>query len=389
MKPQDRQSYLQEMHYGPQGKPTGPALGREAALGALGTVLPETQHPLRDAATATVKDATNPSEIAKTALTSGMYPAVKMGIGLGRQLLHGAGDVAPVLGKLTPGGGFGSTITKDEAERAAHGAGEIGGTIAPAVLPEAVKPVARGAGAALENTGRFANTPLPTGIDRFRNVTPAGVVGGTAGGFIGHHLGVPVIGESGGAAAGMIGATAAAKGAETLGARLREWGGYEPPPVQRDLSGVKPLSRIPKSRMIPDLRDAPPKISQLSPPGRPIPDLRDAPVKVSPLPSAGRMIEDTRDAAPVPVKSSGPGLPPKRMIPDLRDAPREPPRIIDPTAPVRSRGGLEIPGQSYEAAHSGEGGAAWGVKIPELINKAKFGDVDAQAVLRRKNISWR
>ena len=112
----------------------GHPLLREATLGALGTVLPESQHPLQDAGRSLLQQSTDPAELAKTAAFP-IYPLVKAGIGLGKQAVGALGEAAPALSKLTPGGGWGGTITEDEAERAVHGTGTIAGMAAPLALP--------------------------------------------------------------------------------------------------------------------------------------------------------------------------------------------------------------------------------------------------------------
>ena len=121
-------------------------------------------------------------------------------------------------------------------------------TAAMSLIPGG-KPLARGAGAVMENAGRLANTRFPTGIgtSRFQEVTPAGLVGLGVGGFLGHHLGVPGAGELGGAVTGATAATGLAKALEKGGAALREAGGYERPEPYVPLAErgkMKPLKRL-------------------------------------------------------------------------------------------------------------------------------------------------
>lgn len=149
--PKTQADYLNEIHYSGERAPTvpstepggiqKPAVGRELALGALGTVAPETQHPITDLAKSFIPSA---KDVGLTALTGGMYPMVKAGMGVGQQLYGAGKEIMPILPKLTPGGGMGSTITPEEAEKAAHGAGTIAGYGIMAAAPE----VARGVSSA-------------------------------------------------------------------------------------------------------------------------------------------------------------------------------------------------------------------------------------------------
>src|SRR5579862_6820276 len=147
--PKTQADYLNEIHYSgaraptvpstEPGEKTTPAVGREMALGALGTVAPETEHPMRDLGKSVLSQMA-PAELAKTALTGGLYPATKAGIGLGEQLLGAAKEMAPVLGSMVHGGLYGGTnLTPEQQETAAHGLGAGIGMAAPIVIPEALK----------------------------------------------------------------------------------------------------------------------------------------------------------------------------------------------------------------------------------------------------------
>jgi hypothetical protein len=104
------------------------AIGREAALGFLGSAFPETQHPLTDMAKSMQPDMTSGwTYIDPTGIGRAVY-------GVGKGIIRAGREILPVLPKLTPGGGMGTTITPEEAETAAHGAGGLAGYAAQATL---------------------------------------------------------------------------------------------------------------------------------------------------------------------------------------------------------------------------------------------------------------
>jgi hypothetical protein len=128
----------------------------------------------------------------------------------------------------------------------------LGTSTAAMMMAPGGKPVARGAGAVMENAGRLGSTPIGNLRYRGVGVTPANIIGALGGAKTGAMLhGVPeapYIGTVAGAAAG----DALARGVESGGAALRRWGGYEPPapPASVRYPDFKPPTPVAASRYL-------------------------------------------------------------------------------------------------------------------------------------------
>lgn len=312
--------YLNHIHYSGYRAPTvpstepgeaeRPAIGRELALGTLGTVAPESEHPIADLAKSLVPSG---KDIGLTALTAGAYPIAKAGMGLAQQIYGAGKEIAPIIPKMVPGGGGNAPITKDEEEQVAHGVGILAGMAIPALAgeEEPVRPAARAVGTGIESTARFSRTPISDMSFRGFPVTPARLVGGMAGAKLGALSGQP----EGVLAAGIGGVALgdrAAQGMESLGSKIKAWGGGEP--IAPLPTKAKPIPKVPRPSYKGIVREEP---EPLSPP----PPLRYS-VKT----------EDTATKT-----STKPAQPPKPVFSVKPSAIEEQPLIIQPGEGAPSR----------------------------------------------------
>jgi len=165
---------------------------REAALGLLGNVLPESEHPIRDLASGAMRSLTDPKELALSA--SGIGP-----------LVHSAQTLY----------GLGRDAFSGDSERMAHAGGQAAGLgiMGATAAPEAAEAGIRGIGRGIESTGSFVKNPA---------------VGVATGGAIGTLRGNPFQDAYiGGRLSPWIG-----KGMEAVGRKLGDVG------IERDAMGV-------------------------------------------------------------------------------------------------------------------------------------------------------
>lgn len=163
----------------PANAPSQPgtsAIGREFALGALGTVAPETQSPLMDMAKGAQPNFRNPMTYIDPAGVG------RGAVGIAQKLGQGISEVAGNFAELTPGRRLGGTPIPNEAqEEIAHGAGilstlGLGGLTAARTKPlanvqatqaaEIATKRANNLSAALENAGVKA----PPGVRIYEDI---------------------------------------------------------------------------------------------------------------------------------------------------------------------------------------------------------------------------